>query len=322
MHRFAGACLILLLAIGAARAAAPADPLVMTYVQSNADYWDMAVATQKGFFADEGFAPQFVTNAGSVQSTQLLITRAVQIAITQPEALIGAITHGITQIAAIAAPMRRVDWVLVGQPGMKSLADLKGKTLGFSGLRISEFWLTEQILRDNGLPPGSYDSIQVGTTPAKYAALINGSVGAAILFQPTASQAIGAGFSRLYNLGNSPGYIPGVYIVSRTWAAQNQHGVRLTRALQRAHDWLYDAAHRTEAVGIMTKLSKASDAAVNDVYDTFFVKQKWYTPDCGVDTKAITTAIATLISHNELDPKKAPKLADILLPQSLGGRRD
>ena len=321
MHRLAAACLCLIFAIGAAHAASPADPLVMTYVQSNADYWDMAVATQKGFFVDEGFAPEFVTNSGSVQSTQLLITRAVQIATTQPEALIGAITHGTKEIAAIAAPMKRVDWVLVGQPGMKSLADLKGKTLGFSGLRISEFWLTEQILRDNGLPPGSYDSIQVGTTAAKFAALTNGAVGAAILFQPTASQAVGAGFSRLYNLGQHSGYIPGLYIVSRAWAAENQHGVRLTRALQRAHDWLYDPAHRTEAVGIMTKLSKASDAAVNDVYDTFFVKEKWYTPDAAVDTNAITTAIATLISHKELDAKQAPTLDDVLLPQNLGGRR-
>ena len=45
------------------------EPLLMTYVRSNADYWDIGVAEAKGFFAEEGFEPQYVSNAGSVQST-------------------------------------------------------------------------------------------------------------------------------------------------------------------------------------------------------------------------------------------------------------
>ncbi|MEP7456371.1 ABC transporter substrate-binding protein [Phyllobacterium sp. SB3] len=296
------------------------EPLTMTYIRSNADYWDVDVAEAKGFFADEGFAPEYVSNSGSVQSTQLLLTNSVQLAITQPEALIAAIARGSKNLAGIAAPMERVDWMLVGQKGL-NIQDLKGKTIGFSGLRVTEFWLTQRALQESGLDPKSYDSIQIGTTPAKYSALTNGSVAAVLLFQPTASQAVHAGYSRLFDLGKYDRYIPGIYMVNRVWAAQNDHGVRLARALQRAHEWLYDPKNREEAIAILKKLSKSSDAALAEVYDIFFVNEKSYTPEGQVDVNSINQAIQTLVDHSELDSSKAPTLDQILLPAALGGLR-
>jgi len=298
------------------------EPLVMTYVRSNADYWDLDVAVEKGFFADEGFAPKYVANHGSVQSTQLLLTQDVQLAVTQPESLIAAITRGAKDVGIIAAAMRRVDWMLVGAKGIKSISDLKGKTLGFSGLRVSEFWLTRRLLQEHGIGPKDYSAIQVGITPAKYAALNKGSIAAAVLFQPTASQAVNGGMTRLYLLGRFAGYIPGTYIVNREWAAKNDNGVRLTKALQRAHDWLYDPKNKEEAIKIMMARSKKSEAVINEVYNIFFVQEKWYTKDCGVNTKAVTNAVKTLVDHGIIDAKKAPSLNQILIPAKFGGRRD
>ena len=130
-----------------------------------------------------------------------------------------------------------------------------------------------------------------------------------------------AGYTRLDALGRYPNFIPGMYVVNRRWAAENDHGVRLARALQKAHDWLYNPANKAEAVALLKKFSQVSDAALEDVYQLYFVKEKLYTPDCAVDSSAITTAIQTLIDHHELDPKQAPALDDILLPASLGGKR-
>jgi ABC-type nitrate/sulfonate/bicarbonate transport system substrate-binding protein len=325
MHRLTAILILNFFAMGGgiwpAAAAGPLEPLLMTYVRSNADYWDIGVAEAKGFFAEEGFEPQYVSNAGSVQSTQLLLTQAVQLAVSQPEALISAIARGSKDLGGIAAPMRRVDWILVGQKGV-TLPDLKGKTLGFSGLRVTEFWLTQMSLKDSGLEPKSYDAIQIGTTQAKYSALTNGAVAATVLFQPTASQAVHAGYSRLYDLGKHDGYVPGIYVVNRIWAAQNDHGPRLVRALTRAHDWLHDPSNKSDAIAILKKLSGSTDAALAEVYDIFFTKEKWYTTGCEVDVNAIKTAIQTLIDHGELVPKKAPGIDDILLPASLGGRRN
>jgi NitT/TauT family transport system substrate-binding protein len=312
----------LLLTIGSAAAApaGPPEPLILTYIRPNADYWDITVAIEKGFFADEGFKPEYVANAGSVQSTQLLLTQSVQLAVAQPESLISAIGRGSKDLAAIAAPMRRVDWMLVGHKGMKSIAELKGKTIGFSGLRVTEFWLTQDILQQQGLPVSAYDGVQIGTSVAKYAALSNGSIAAAILFQPLASQAVHAGYSRLYDLGKHQDFIPGVYVVSRRWAAENDHGKRLTKALEKAHAWLYDPKNKAEAIAILKKASQSSDAALEEVYNLYFVDPQWYTKGCEIDTAAMSTALKTLVKHNELAPGQIPELRDIFLPVDLGGR--
>jgi ABC-type nitrate/sulfonate/bicarbonate transport system substrate-binding protein len=303
-----------------ARAADP-EPLLMTYILSNCDYWDLDVAVQKGFFADEGFKPDYISNSGSVQSTQLLLTNTAQLAVTQPEALIAAIVAGGKGVGAIASPMKRVDWMVVGQNNIHSLADLKGKSIGFSGLRITEFWLTQDVLKKAGLGEKDYDSLQIGTTPAKYAALTNGSIAATILFQPMASEATQNGFTRLSDLGENAGYIPNLYIVSREWASTNNHGVRLTRALSRAHAWLYDPANKAEAIDMMVKLSKTSEKAVSEAYDLFFQSKKWYTDKGEIDTNAVTTAVKTVIDHGVIDKASAPSLDDIILPANLGGLR-
>ncbi len=320
MRRLLPLLLALLIAPFSARSATP-DPLVMTYIKANADYWDLGVAIEKGFFAEEGFAPEYASNAGSAQSAQLLLTQAVQLAVVQPESLITAIVRGAHDLGGIAAPMRRVDWMLVAQKDITKPADLKGKSIGFSGLRVTEFWLTQRAMAEAGMPVGSYDTLQIGTSPAKFAALSKGSISAAILFEPTASQAVHSGYNRIDALGRYPGFIPGMYIVNRRWAAENDRGVRLARALQKAHDWLYNPANKAEAIAMLKKNSSTSEDAIEDVYQLYFVKEKFYTPDCAVDRSAITNAIQTLIEHHELDAKQAPALDEILLPASLGGKR-
>jgi hypothetical protein len=65
--RLAGACLLAallgaaLLSVGQLHAQGPTpEKLVISYVPGNAIYWDIDVAIEKGFFKDEGFAPEVV----------------------------------------------------------------------------------------------------------------------------------------------------------------------------------------------------------------------------------------------------------------------
>ncbi len=67
---------LLALALHAGDAAAE-DPLKISYVPGNAIYWDIDTAIDKGFFRDEGFAPEIVVFQSSAQSIQLLISNQV-----------------------------------------------------------------------------------------------------------------------------------------------------------------------------------------------------------------------------------------------------
>ena len=114
--------------------------------------------------------------------------------------------------------------------------ELKGKVLGFSGLRVGEYWLTREVLKVKGLGPKDVDAIQVGTSPAKFAALEKGSIAATLLFQPTAAQAVASGFTSLYDFSETSGFIPLLYMVNRKWAADKDYGKRLSRAIRTAHE--------------------------------------------------------------------------------------
>ena len=296
------------------------EPLAMSYIQANSAYWDIAVAWDKGLFAKEGFAPSYATNTGSVQSTQLLITQSVQMAISQPEVLIAAASRGTRDIGAFAAPMDRPDWLLVAQSAIKTIPELKGKVLGFSGLRVGEYWLTREVLKVKGLGPKDVDAIQVGTSPAKFAALEKGSIAATLLFQPTAAQAVASGFTSLYDFSETSGFIPLLYMVNRKWAADKDYGKRLSRAIRTAHEWLNDPANRAEAISILAKATKREPKLLEQIYEQYFT-HKAYSADGAVDEKSIENWEKLMSENGELSAGSAPSVDDLLLPAQLGGLR-
>jgi hypothetical protein len=110
-------------------------------------------------------------------------------------------------------------------------------------------------------------------------------------------------------------------MVSRQWAADNQHGLRLSRALARAHEWLGDAKNRTEAITILQHVTKSETRALEKVYDLYFAGESPYSANGAIDTAALARSIAMLGENGELDPKSAPKPGDLILPEALGGQR-
>jgi NitT/TauT family transport system substrate-binding protein len=180
-----------------ARPVAAAEPLIFGCVPANSVHWIAGAAVEQGFFKNVGFDAEIGVIQSSPRSMQMLITGAYQISSTQPESAIAAIERGASTLAAIAAPMNRADWVLAGAKGIRSLADLKGKVIGVSSLRISEVWLTTQLLERAGLKKDEVSFIGVGTSPLKITAPQKGSVAAAVLFPPSADRALNEGCADL-----------------------------------------------------------------------------------------------------------------------------
>src|SRR5258708_28915271 len=254
--------------------AQPASPekLVISYVPGNAIYWDIDVAIEKGFFKNEGFAPEVVIFQSSPQSIQLLIAGEVQLAGAQPEALLAAVVHGSKGFAVISSPAERPDWFLVGRPDIKALTDLKGKYFGTGGLQLGENWWTWKALAKAGVAPTDFSMLVVGTSAQKFAALQRGSIAFTVLFQPTAQLALAEGMNVLYRFSDGEAFPSILYSVATTWAQQADHGQRLQRALRRAHDWLYDPANRAEAIAILQKYTKRAPDLLAPIYDLYVAK--------------------------------------------------
>ncbi|HEY2228527.1 MAG TPA: ABC transporter substrate-binding protein [Xanthobacteraceae bacterium] len=295
------------------------EKLVVSYVPGNAIYWDIDTAIEKGFFKDEGFAPEVVIFQSSPQSIQLLVAGEVQLAGAQPEALLAAVVHGSKGFAVISSPAERPDWLLVGRPDIKALTDLKGKYFGTGGLQLGENWWTWKALAKAGVAPTDFSMLVVGTSAQKFAALKRGSIAFTVLFQPTAQLALAEGMSALYRFSDGEAFASILYSVAATWAQQADHGQRLQRALRRAHDWLYDPLNRAEAIAILQKYTKRAPDLLAPIYDLYVAKDAILSRDGAVITADIDKVIAQMAENGAIPPgtKVSPDL--YLLPKQFGG---
>ena len=122
-------CAMLMLAAPAPQTAQAADKVVAGSLGGQAPLWAIYVAVHKGFFAAEGLDLELnFAQSGAAVTQQLTggsLDVALSVGITDP---IHAIDKGaplaIVRIVGNAAP-----YVLIGKPELKSIKDLKGKTI-------------------------------------------------------------------------------------------------------------------------------------------------------------------------------------------------
>lgn len=299
--------------------AAAGDKLVLTYVQGNAAYWDLDVALEKGFFAEAGFSPEFVALQSSPGGIQQAIGQSVNIVGGSPEPLIDAYEHGATDLGFIAAPVKEVDWTLNVRPEIKTIDDLKGKTIGVSAIKGGEVWLTRQLIAAMGLKTGDVNVIQVGVSPLKLAALERGSIAAAVLFQPSGFLADKDGYHALSSFSKVPTWPYPIYMAGRTWSHEADRGQRFTRAIQKADAWLYDPSHRDEAIVILKKYTKRNEPAVLDrTYEAFLGgPDKLLNTDGRVDLDGLARLLAVVKEEGDL--KGAPDPKKYMIPAADGG---
>jgi ABC-type nitrate/sulfonate/bicarbonate transport system substrate-binding protein len=307
----------------AASVAAPslvraAEPLTIGIVPGNAIHWVQLVAADVGFYKAEGFDAAINTIQSSPQSIQFAITGQYQLATSQPEIIVAAVEQGATQLAAMSAPTNSSDWVLVGNRDVKTLKDLQGKIVGVSSLRTSEAWLTSALMQQKGFAKDSVRYQPAGTSPAKVSALETANIGAAVLFQPSAEVAIRMGFPVLARFEGMRAYPTVLYNVNKEWAAKGEAGMRVSRAIQKAHAWLYDPANKKQAMDISAKYTKREIPIVETVYDSFFATGKIYSRNGEISVEGLQNALNDMAEDGAVF-KTAPKANKYLLDKTLGG---
>ena len=160
------------------------------------------VAKEKGFFEAEGLDVHIPVFRSGTENTQAVIAGEVQIAfgsITEvfnlkKAKLDGRYFWGISNFM----PFR-----LYAHPSINSARELKGKKLAISNFGAQSDYLTQFTLRHFGVEPIKEAAIiQVGSTPARYAAMKSGAVDATIMWFPQTIVADREGFRMLADLND------------------------------------------------------------------------------------------------------------------------
>ena len=100
-------------------------------------------------------------------------------------------------IAIWRVDMQSPPYALLAKPAIKSIKELKGKTISIGGAKDITRIFVERMLVPNGVKPGDVDYVFAGATSARLSALQSGAVDAAILTSPHNFYAEAAGFTNL-----------------------------------------------------------------------------------------------------------------------------
>lgn len=143
------------------------------------------------------------------------------------------------------------------QPDVKSLTDLRGRTVAVDAPNTAFALLLYRALQEAGLKEGDYKTNPVGGTSQRLDLMLaDKSNAAAVLNPPFSFHAEDAG---LKDLGPVRTHHSGSVVVMREWAKRNSDTlVRYLRAIIEGRRRLLDPANKTEMVQLIAEQAKLS----------------------------------------------------------------
>ncbi|WP_420135096.1 ABC transporter substrate-binding protein, partial [Rhodopseudomonas sp.] len=213
------------------------------------------VAIDKGWFKEAGVDVKFEWFDYSASMEAFGAGKIDAVTVTNGDTLVmGA--GGAKGVMIMLTDYSNGNDMIVGKPGLKTLADLKGKKVGL------ESGLVEHLLILNGLQKAGLKdtdveivNVKTNDTPQVFTDAGIAAVGA---WQPVAGQAMKAapGAKPLYTSADQPGLIYDVVTVSPTsFAARKADWAKLVKVWDRVVAFINDPKTQPEAVKMMATRS-------------------------------------------------------------------
>jgi len=284
-----------------------ADKITIGYSAIAGLFGYMYVSVDGGYFRQNDIDAALVYIGPGAKCAQTVVSGDIELGTPSPGVSLGAnLTGG--DLVFIAGVDRRLALALVVRPEIKSVADLKGKTIGVSQAGTSIEYGARYILEKHGLKPGGDVKImQTGGHPNSLAALQNKLLAGAVLSFPTRTVARKAGLVELVDLGQEEVSYPGGALTMRR--AYLDANPALARRIIKAY---VEGIHRYRtdrafAVRTVARYARTTDfAAVEATYNGLsdaLVGPKPYVPREGI-VESIKALASRRPEAAKLDPKR------------------
>jgi NitT/TauT family transport system substrate-binding protein len=280
---------------------------------SSTTIWPVYIGIRKGFFDAVGIKVDPVYAQSSTAIAQQVAAGSINLTVgsglVDP---IRAIEKG-APIAIWRIDMQAPPYALLAKPAIKTIKDLKGKTIMIGGGKDITRIFVERMLIPNGVKPSEVDYVFAGATSARLSALQSGAVDASLLTSPHNFYAEAAGFS---NLGWTVDYAKDLPFsggaVNRAWAAANKPTMdKFLDAYNKCVNWFQDTKNRDEAVKIMADVSKLKRDDVEKSYD-FLQKGNFYELTGKISRTTLGKLVEALQELGDLPPSF--KVEQLLMP--------
>jgi NitT/TauT family transport system substrate-binding protein len=285
----------------------PTSPPVITTV-------GVYYALEQGFFRQEGLDVEVIPHRGSVTVVRALLSRQVDIVLTDPATMYLAHTSG-APLKIISAPVEKGTDALVAVSSINSVADLRGKRFGISEPGGQQHSQVRLLAAKHGLGPDDIQFLAIGGPTERAQALLLGRVDAStmtILILKPILEAIDAGRLKvLTHMGEEFPDLPTAYNLTTDEAIRTNPVAigRFLRAEIRGYRWA--AQNPDAAAQVAAKYIQAVDPPimVRGVREI----AKVYGLNGGVSASSVEGAQRLLVQLGVL--RRAIDTSEVLAPQ-------
>jgi NitT/TauT family transport system substrate-binding protein len=243
-------------------AESPLEKITIAYSSVSGHMAPLWVTHERGFFRKHGLDVQLVFIESGSTAVKSLISKEVAFAQMAGAGVIQSRLQG-TDVVMIAGFLNTMDYQLMVDKSITRPDQLKGKAMAVSRFGSSSDFATRYALDKYGLVPEKDVTIlEIGSQPARFAALEAGKIQAAMVAVPLTLKAKALGFHALADL--------------QMLGLEYQHtGLATTQALIKARPDLvrnvmkayaegihYYKTQRAESLTILAKYLKTADAEV------------------------------------------------------------
>lgn len=234
----------------------------------NVAFLPVYVTEAKGFFKDEGLDVLLVLFNAGATNLQALIGGDVQIMGSAFVETLGGRAAGI-DVKNFWGVCNLMPFQLYSQPDFKSMKQAKGKRFAISRFGSLTDFLTRATLRHFGVDEKEVTILQIGSTPARFAALSAKGVDASIVWFPVTEIAKSQGFNKLLDLKEIfPEWPYETFAARESYLSKEKdQAVKFLRAYQKGVRYTRD--NKNDAVNIMKKYVKMDPHYAPAGYDEY-----------------------------------------------------
>jgi NitT/TauT family transport system substrate-binding protein len=192
-----------LMPFGSARTAdaqQPGPPLKISIIEATPAFHSLPLTALKTIGAEYGLQIEMLQVQGGGEAGQIFAGGHADIMTAGFDKPVGFMAKKLVDVRTFGVILHSINWSLVvpAKSEIKTVADLKGKTIGISGPGSSSDMLMRWALSKAGLNPDRDATlIALGSVANLYAGLENGRVNAAVLVRPFLTKAIDSGMARV-----------------------------------------------------------------------------------------------------------------------------
>ncbi|NML32445.1 ABC transporter substrate-binding protein [Paraburkholderia antibiotica] len=257
-----------------AQAAAPEKLAIMVGGINKLIYLPARLAEQLGYFTAEGLDVELLSQPTGIDGENEMLAGAVQGVVGFYDHTIDLQTRGkeVKTIVVFSQVPGEVQLVAAkSAESIRSMADVRGKTLGVTGLGSSTSFLTQYLAQRAGVPSTQYTLLPVGADSSFIAAMRQGRIQAGMTTEPTVTQLLKAGDAKvLVDMRNVDGtraalggtYPASSFYVQTTWLdAHSDEAAKLARAFVKTLRYMH--THSAEQIAAqMPKEDVGKDRAL------------------------------------------------------------